>query len=98
MLVVVNECMLFGASGGRVHGQTAGNSGAGHVNINTIAVLAVTVRKSVLVDDVSMFFRRGVGGPWLFLVTSFVMLLVTSFVNLYVRYVYKCIKTYYYKS
>ena len=55
MLVVVNEGVLFGAAGGKVHGQTAGDCGACHANINTIVVLSITMRTSVLVDDVNLF-------------------------------------------
>ena len=40
--------------------KTAGNCGGCHANINTIAVLAVNVRTSVLVDDVS-FLQEGDG-------------------------------------
>ena len=60
MLVVVNQGMLFGAAEGKVHAQTAGDCVGGHAYINTIAVLAVTVRTSVLVDDVC-FLQEGGG-------------------------------------
>ena len=71
MLVVVNEGLLFGAAGGKVHGQTAGDCGCGHAKINTIEVLAVTVRTSLLVDGFS-FLREGwcedLGCSWLLIV------------------------------
>ena len=43
-----------------MHGQTAGDCGGGHANIKVIAVLAVTVRTTVLVDDVC-FLQEGGG-------------------------------------
>ena len=58
MLVEVNEGMLFGAAGGKVRGQTAGECVGCHAKINTIAVLAVTLRTNVLIDDVS-FLKEG---------------------------------------
>ena len=38
LLFVVNMGMLCGAAGGKVRGQTAGDCGGSHVDINTIAV------------------------------------------------------------
>ena len=75
MVVNENEGMLFGAVGVKVHDQTKGGSGDGQAKVNTFAVLAVTMRTNVLVDGVS-FLQEGVGGPRLFLVTNFVMVLL----------------------
>ena len=38
LLLVVNEGMLSGAAGGKVRGQTAGDCGSSHADINTVVV------------------------------------------------------------
>ena len=56
LILVVNEGTLSGAAGGKVRGQTAGDCGGSHADINIIAVQNWSMTL--------VHFRRGVGGPW----------------------------------
>ena len=52
--------MLCMAAGGKMLGQTAGDCGGSHANINTIAV---SNRFQEYFQMTLVHFRKGVGGP-----------------------------------